>query len=518
MPPQLGFGWRGRLAAALLLVAVIAVTWNVARLTSYPTLPQPLAYTDSVAFMPVENLTADSALGRLGDALTYGVINWLEKIPALKLPGYTSVRSFDGGSIDLRQLASSLGVRLIVTSRFRRVGSGVRLEAELVEAASGQQVISERWPVDVRDEEQAERDLVGRLADMVAVGTGLSAEPRPLATGASPAHVAYVMGKDSVGRRTPSALRHAIGYFQAAITIDPLYAPAYEGLSNAYALALFYRYEIGLDGYDIAARALDNADRAIELDRDYAYGYAARGYLVSRMSGPTREAARDFRRALQLAPNASQAVTWSGWVRAQIGGRRDDGLEATLRGAELNPYAPFAHLSAAYSAFELDSNRLAIAETRRTLELEPAIVTASALLGRALLLDGRATECVELELGPHEGVRAACLHELGRDTEARAIADSIARFVLNTPHLDTTYTAVIRAEDLACYYARVGDHQSTLHWLEKAFELSPIGVDQRVLGSRLFDSLRADDELWKEVERITEQIWPEVVRRADRIR
>jgi tetratricopeptide (TPR) repeat protein len=326
------------------------------------------------------------------------------------------------------------------------------------------------------------------------------------------------MGKDSVGRRTPSAVLQAIRYFQAAITLDPAYAPAYEGLSNAYALALFYRYDVGVDGYAVAGRALAEAERAIELDRDYAYGYAARGYMVSRMFGSARDAARDFRRALQLAPNASQAMTWSGWVRAQVGEEGAEALKATQRGAKLNPYAPFAHLSAAYSAFHLDSNRLAIAETRHTLELEPDIVAARALLGRALLLDGRPAECVELELGPHEGVRAACLHALGREAEAEAIVDSIARSVQLNGVSDSVYTAVIRAEDLACYYAWIGDNRMALRWLAQAYELSPIGVDQRVLGSRLFDGLRRDEEAVKELKRITQRIWPEVERRADEFR
>ena len=517
-PVRPAFGWRGRLAAALLLVAVVAVTWTVARRTSFAGLPEPQAFTDSVAFMPVENLTADSSLGPLGDALTYGVINWLEKIPGLKMPGYTSIRSFDGTDLDVSQLAESLGVRLIVASRFRRLGGGVRLEAELHEAASGRDIAADNWPVDSRDEEQAERDLVGQLAGMVTEATGFSGESGPQIMGGSPVHALYLAGKDSVGRRTPSAVRRAIGYFGAAITVDSLYAPAYEGMSNAYALALFYRYEIGMDGYTVAGRALAHAERAIELDQEYAYGYAARGYLISRMSGSVRDAARDFRRALQRAPNASQAVTWSGWVRAQAEGKGEEGLEATLRGAKLNPYAPFAHLSAAYSAFQLDSNRLAIAETHRTLELEPDIVAASALLGRALLLDGRPAECVELKLGPHEGVRAACLHALGRVEEAQAIADSIDRAVQLSGISDPVYTAVIRAEDLACYYAWIGNNRMALQWLTKAYQLSPIGVDQRVLGSRLFESLRQDEEAAKELDQITARIWPEVERHADQFR
>jgi hypothetical protein len=83
---------------------------------------------------------------------------------------------------------------------------------------------------------------------------------------------------------------------------------------------------------------------------------------------------------------------------------------------------------------------------------------------------------------------------------------------------DPVYTAVIRAEDLACYYAWVGDNRAAIRWLSKAYELSPIGVDQRVLGSRLFDGLRRDEDSADELDRITERIWPEVERHAERFR
>jgi hypothetical protein len=57
-----------------------------------------------------------------------------------------------------------------------------------------------------------------------------------------------------------------------------------------------------------------------------------------------------------------------------------------------------------------------------------------------------------------------------------------------------------------------------MRWLSRAYELSPIGVDQRVLGSRLFDGLRRDEASAEELNRITKQIWPEVERHADQFR
>ncbi len=71
-----------------------------------------------------------------------------------------------------------------------------------------------------------------------------------------PGQKAYLRGKRWLGQRTPEGIQKAMDDFAEAIELDPGYAPAYADLSSAYALALSYRYEIGMDGYEIAARSL----------------------------------------------------------------------------------------------------------------------------------------------------------------------------------------------------------------------------------------------------------------------
>ena len=68
---------------------------------------------------------------------------------------------------------------------------------------------------------------------------------------------------------------------------------------------------------------------------------------------------------------------------------------------------------------------MVVEAVQRATELEPELTLSRAMEGRALLLAGRADECVGLELGPHEGVRAACLWALGRRDEAMVIVDSL---------------------------------------------------------------------------------------------
>jgi tetratricopeptide (TPR) repeat protein len=198
-------------------------------------------------------------------------------------------------------------------------------------------------------------------------------------------------------------------------------------------------------------------------------------------------------------------------------GREDEALLASRRAIDLDPLSPARRLSLAYAAFPLGEYDVVIAEARRATELEPELTTSRALEGRALLLNGRAQECVTLELGPHEGVRAACLWSVGRRDEAQAIVDSLTR-VVRAARVDSVYTDVVRVEDLACYYTWTGDRERALEWLEEAYRLSPIGVDHRVLQSALFDRLRQDPDARQRVERLTGAIWPRVKASAARAR
>jgi serine/threonine-protein kinase len=512
-PARARLPWIAVGALAVLLVLVLLYRQGPEPI---PTLSAaPPTYAESLAVMPVENLTAEASLEQVADAVTYEAIASLLRVPSLKLPAYASVRRLAAQALGPRDIVAQLGVRLVLSSQLRSVGGDVRLDAELVDGLTDRVVDHGSWIVGPVATAGMEAALVRRLVEMVARGTGLSADAPETASLEGPGYESYRVGQHLLDRRTPVGVRRAIDHFLETIAIDSTYAPAYEGLASAYGLALFYRYEIGLDGYDAAALAFAAANRAIALDPLFGAAYGARGYVVSRAFGPTDRAARDFTRQLQLTPNAAQARAWSGAV-LYWEGKTEEAMANAILGAELNPLVPSAQLSVALMALPLGQYDLAVRTARRASELEPELVESRAIEGRALLLASRPDECLTIAFGPHEAIRAMCLRAAGRIAEAEAIVDSIGGAVDAGTLADTAYTTVLRADGLASYYAWSGDHVAALRWLQYAFERSPMGVDRRVLESAIFRGLREDPVPAAQLRAMTDRIWPRVARRVPR--
>jgi len=323
------------------------------------------------------------------------------------------------------------------------------------------------------------------------------------------AYTATELGKFWLDQRTADGVRQAITFYQEAISLDPGYAPAHAGLSLAYALAVVYRYEIGVEAYEAVGLALAHANRAVELDELLAGAYANRGLILMMALALLPDAQADFDRATELQANESSTLSWLARVLARQG-NNVGALEAAAQAVLISPAHSGRRVAYARHAFRAQQYDVAIRQAREALNLAPELMLARAFEARAMLLSGRSAECLGLSLGPHAVIRAMCLHDQGRVAEAVAIVDSVAGLVRENDTADTVFTHVTRAEDLASYFARLGEVERTNTWLLNAFTRSPTGIDVFVLQSDLFSPVRADPEFIVNVDGARGQIWDRV--------
>jgi tetratricopeptide (TPR) repeat protein len=338
-----------------------------------------------------------------------------------------------------------------------------------------------------------------------------SSAPAALRDTESPGYVAYLAGSRFLNSRSRDGVLRAIDAFTSAIARDSTLALAHAGLSSAWALSITYRYDIGVDAYAAAGLALKAADAAVALDPQLAEGYAARGYIASLALAPAQRVHGDFARAMQLQPNAPNVRAWYANLLIREG-FYDQALEEARQAVALDPLSPARRTGLAYEALRARDYPLVVEQARAAQTLEAGVVLPRSLEALALLLSGRALQCLDLDLGPHAGIRAMCLHSLGQVTEAETIVDSLRSGLRSGRPLDPEFTPVIQTGDVAGYLAWTGAPERALSWLHRAYALSPSGIDPRVLESGLFDRLLEQPELRREVEGMRSRIWDRVLR------
>jgi adenylate cyclase len=471
----------------------------------------PAEYLDSVAVMPLRNDTGLQRMDALGIGLAEEIIAQLQRIRLLKTTGLHSARAAAAKNLPLQDLGRQLGVQQIVLGEIDTTGTGLSILLYQRDVATGIEVWRYAWQVPL-EEPDAARDTIAWEATRRVLDT-MPGVPRPEGfqdVQHGPGQGPYQIGTHWLGRRTPEGLKLAIENFVEAILLDETNARAWSDLSSAYALALTYRYDIGLDAYSTAARSLTLAERALQRNPGEVGGYASRGYIGALINAPLARVNTDFRRAIELQPNGASVASWS--ARAlERAGQTEEALMQAERAAELDPLAAGRHIAVAYLSLQLGNYDRAIEASRVAQEIEPELMLSRAIEGRALLLAGRGPECATLELGPHEALRATCLWETGRTDEADRLIGRVEALTLQNRSLDPDFAPVLQAEDLAVHYAWIGDTATAVQWIERAYELSPTGLEIRVYDSALFDRVR-DPAFVARVDELRGQIYRNVLR------
>jgi TolB-like protein len=482
---------------------------NDERVSGDAATPAESQYAASVAVMPFDNLGGPED-EHLSDGLTEEVIAQLARIEGLKVISRTSVVALSSANLTLPEIGDTLGVEHVLLGSVRAAEDRLRVTVELMAAESDAILWADTYTRPKENIFELQEEIAGRVSSALVQNvpelgeTGTASRPTR-----TDAYEAFLRGRSAIYARTEPALREAITAFREAIELDPSFAPAYAGLSSAYGLSITYGYDLDLDPYDQFATALDLANQALELDPDLAEAYGARSYVATKAGAPVSGILADFERAVQLRPNSADMRGWYAHILAKSG-RHTEALAQAQRAIELDPIAPGRRVGFALDAMAARESELALEEAQNALAPQPSLALPSAIAAYAHLLLGRAEECLEQDLARMPAVRAACLHTVGRGEERPAAIDSLARLARSSgPEMSAIARSGL-AEDLAIYFAWIGDSEASLDWHERAFALSPNGVDFRLYDSGLFDRVRQTPGYDERVAEIWRAAWARV--------
>jgi eukaryotic-like serine/threonine-protein kinase len=501
--------------AALALVATTLLSWTGRPGAESRTDPAPAApaaaspergYTTSIAVMPLAAYSTDSQSAFLSEGLTEEIIAQLARIRNLKVISRTSVVALASKGLTVPEIARTLGVRHVLEGSVQRSADRIRVTLQLIDAGTDAHLWAESYDRSFKDVIGLRQEIAGKVAGALAMAVPGVEAAAAGSTKVSPGYEAYLRGSYWVDRISLEGIDRAITAFEDAIRADSSYAPAYAGLSSALQKWVGMGVPRSREPYATFARAAAMADRAVALDSTLAAGYLARATLRIEAWAPDSLVRADIERATTRMPNSGSGRMAYALSLAREG-RYAEAIAESQTALLLDPLSADMHAAAALTALGGHRYDLALQESRRTLSLDPQFVGGSAIDAIALLEQGRADECLRLDLRPFPEVRAMCLQGAGQASEASRLADSVS-----SAYAAGGAARVFQLGLLAAYYARLGDPRRAALWLERAYAISPDPFEFRALDSGMFDRAREDPQFRATLARLHRQVYQRVYR------
>jgi TolB-like protein/class 3 adenylate cyclase/Flp pilus assembly protein TadD len=449
------------IAAAALLTAVAAIGfWIYSR--QAPVTPSE----KSIAVLPFENLSEEKGNAYFTEGIQEEILTRLARVADLKVIARTSTQQFQSKPANLSEIAKQLGVANILEGSVQRSADQVRVNAQLIKAATGAHLWADTFDRKLTDIFAVESDIAKTIAETLqAKLTGsekTAIAKRP--TSNTEAYELYLKGRFFWNKRTGADLRTAIDYFNQALGKDPGYALAYVGLADSYALLHFFGAASAADSFPQAKAA---AKRAVELEDTLAEAHTALAKLLCDYDWDFAASDKEFQRAIELNPNYATAHHWYGETLA-ITGRFDEGIAESKRAQELDPLSLIinADLGEVYTfARQYDK---AIELLRKTLEMDPRFYYAQWRLGQALQLKGRLNEAIAeyrkaVELNNDPSVLALLGQAYARAGQREEAQRILARLG------EEAKSRYVHAYSFALMYLALGDKEHAMDELERAY-------------------------------------------------
>ena len=473
-------------AVALTLAALLATVVGIAYLSGRGKAGASTAAIQSIAVLPFVDDSPDADAEYLDDEIADSLVNSLTKLPKLRVVPRSLMVSYKGRNVDPRKVGQELNVRAVVTGRVHRHGDTISIQADLIDLDSLSQIWGQHYERRLADillvQEEISRDIFENLRLKLNVEEQKQLE----------AYRLYLKGRNSWNKRTPEGLRQGIDYFQQAINTDPNYAAAYAGLADCYNMQVIYGVHQPKDGFPKAKEA---AVKALEIDDTLAEAHTSLAFIKFRWDRDRVEAEREFQLAIKHKPTYAAAHQWYSSYLVALE-RFDEAIAEAKRTSELEPLSFTASSHLGWILYLSGRNDEAIAQCRKILNLDPNSFPARRYLGLAYEQKGMYPQAIdEFQKGVKISGSPLMLALLGHAYAASGKTTE-ARHVLSELHdLSESQGAETRSYvspyTVAAIYTGLGEKDQAFKWLERAYEERDVWL-MNLKVDPVFAKLRSD--------------------------
>jgi adenylate cyclase len=425
----------------------------------------------AIAVLPFADLSPAGDQAYFGDGLAEELLDALARIEGLRVPSRTSSFSFRGRNVDMREVGRALAVQAVVQGSVRRVGTRVKVTAQLIDVQTDRHLWSNTYDRELRDLFAVQEEVARSIMD--ALGVRLAGH-RPLIRRPPEdlhAYDLYMRGRAQLLNRTRAATLAAVRDFEAALERTPTYAAAHAGLALASA-EMHLRYAASGDTLDWGGRAMRAAHRALDIDPSLGEAHEALAAVFRKTEFDWGRTIEESRLAIALSPSLDLPYQYLAGALYHLGLLEQ--AERALAAAEsLSPLADRVELLRSRGMTALLGGRfpdavLAFEEAHR--RSDAAIADWNLALAYFYVGEAARSESILRELVSSTSVSTAARSRAtlasllaARDETGEALR--LAHDVATGSYLDHHV-----AYSLGATYARLGDAQNAVLWLRRAAE------------------------------------------------
>ena len=304
----------------------------------------PLPDKPSIAVLPFVNMSDDPEQEYFSDGITEDIITNLSKVSGLFVISRNSSFLYKGKQVKIQEVAKELGVHYVLEGSVRRAGPRLRITAQLIDGKTEHHVWAEKYDRELKDIFSVQDEVTKKVVSELAVSLTVNESDR-LERKHTNNFKAYEMflraRRETVGLKKENYLK-AIEMSQRVIELDPNFAGGYAWLS--YVIGLGVRYGYSISPSQDVEKAFAMAKKAVSVDETYGGSYIALAdaFMMKRKHDHALSA---INTAVSIQPGDAYTHLFLGWY-LHWAGRGEEAIEAIKKAQQLDPRYQYARTPA----------------------------------------------------------------------------------------------------------------------------------------------------------------------------
>lgn len=317
---------------------VFATIITLAIALFYSTTGKSTSFIDSIAVLPLENLSGNPEQEYFVSGMQETLISELSKISSLKVISRTSTLQYKDTKKTMPDIAKELGVKALIEGSVIREGDKVRITVQLIDGTTDKHIWTDKFDRELRGVLALHNEVAQKIAEAIKIKLSPQDKERlVVARAVNPrAYEFYLTGRHYWNQRTIKSYKQAIESFKKALEQDSSYAQAYAAMADCYILL---GEQGGIPQQEAKLLANNSIQKALVLNDKLAETFSSMGVSNLSYEWNWEESEKAFKQAIVLNPGYATTYQWYGRMLGFIG-RYDESVKLLEKARELDPLSP----------------------------------------------------------------------------------------------------------------------------------------------------------------------------------